>query len=1130
MKDLMNRIRRWTKSVFPAPRTPVRVTDWLGILASVLGYLLLVWFLQRSDVMQFLRPSAFVLSGLAIWVWWMHRNGFHGLPLSGGDRRLGGWLFWIAAVPLVIAALDLWVPQWPGFARWVIPLGLAGAAIAITTIRNLEYRVWVSWFSVTVFSLSALTVFCTRMLRAPEAVSWGILGGLGALLALISASIVLGRANSALAVRLCLLGLFVALLAEPRSVRSTDRLSVVFALDSSDSIGRTASERGAEFIAKVVNEKPDKDEAGLVTFAANAAVELPPRESFPLEGGSIILNSRISPDATNIEQSLSLAAAMLPEDTRGRIVLISDGAQTGSTGNLNDVIKNLKGRGISVDVLPITYSYDKEVWIERLDLPPRVQLNERYEASVVISALTPGKAKLKLTENGQLIADLPIEYQQGKTRIPLPMELKTPGYLEYQATIEPEKGEDNLVQNNRADGYLYIEGKGKVLLVTDPSGNDEEWKALRDSLRRAEREVEVSPALNVPRDALSLLPYDCIILCNVERFSFDESQLQAMHDAVFNEGTGLMMVGGNRSFGPGGYHKTVIEDALPVSMDITNKKVLPKGALAIILHTCEFAEGNTWAKRITKEAIKVLSARDEIGVIDYEGGEQWVIKLGEVGEYDKAATKINAAEPGDMPAFAPTMELGLKGLIESDAASKHMIIISDGDPAPPPGDLLKKFSTEQITVSTVSIFPHGGQEVAIMRSIADLTGGRYYFPDDPNKLPTIFFKEAKTIKRNLLFKGDVVVQQGFVSPVLRGIEAVPHLDGYVLTSLKENGLPEQILFTQPEGDQITDPILAVWRYGLGTTCAYTSDFSSFLGQNWVNWNQFDAFVKQLMVRISRVKQPGHLRMWAYSTGAEGVVMAEDFHPEEMFLDVAAQVSGPNDRREMVTLKQVAPRRYQATFPQWGAGRYQVTLLGKSNQREDRTTGGFIVSYSPEYLKFTSNWNTLRQIQEDTGGVMLDPDKSTNEITQEIFGRRQTKTTSQPVFDWFLIALCFLVPLDVGIRRIQLDWSAILKSLGLGKSAATTATMGTLLAKKQEVSSQLKGVRPSQTPASPPPSGSPPAAPAFLNKPGSAPERKAAPTAPRPASAPAPKQPVEDTSTTSRLLDLKRKRQDGDKKG
>ena len=1006
-------LKRWLRSVFPAPRVPLKWRGLLGVSLLIASYLIGIWLLQSYHVMQFMQPLAFVLTPLAFWVWWMHRNGYHGLSR--------------------------------------------------------------------------------------------------------------GRAIAALAVRLALLGLFLALLAEPRSVRSTDRLSVVFALDSSDSIGRTSSEKGAEYIAKVVGNKPDQDEAGLVTFASNAAVELPPREAFPLEGGSIILNSRISPDATNIEQSLSLAAAMLPEDTRGRIVLISDGAET--AGNLKLVIDDLVRRGIAVDVLPIEYSYDKEVWIERLELPQRVQLREKYDASVVVSSLQAGKGRLKLTENGQLIADVPITYQQGKNRYDLPMELKTPGYLEYQATIEPEEGQDHLVQNNRADGYLYIEGKGKVLIVTDPTGTEEEYKALLRALKNAEREVEVIPALNVPRDALSLLPYDCIILCNVERFSLDEAQMQAMHDAVFNEGTGFLMVGGARSFGPGGYHKTVVEDCLPVSMDVTNKKVLPKGALAIILHTCEFPEGNTWAKRITKEAIKVLSGRDEIGVIDYEGKEQWVVELNDVGDYEAMATKINAAEPGDMPAFAPTMELGLKALVKSDAASKHMIIISDGDPVPPPQQLLKSFVTEGISISTVSIFPHGGQEVSIMRSIAELTKGRYYFPDDPNKLPTIFFKEARTLKRNMVFKGDVTVQQGFVSPVMRGIESIPHLDGYVLTSLKETGLPEEILFTRPEGDgDINDPILAVWRYGLGTTAAYTADFASFLGKNWVNWEKFEPFIKQLMIRISRVRQPGHLRMWSYSTGAEGVVMAEDFHPEEMFLEVAAQVSGPNDRREMITLKQVAPRRYQAQFPQWGAGRYQVTLLGKAGQREDRTTGGFIVSYSPEYLKFTSNWNILRQIQEQTGGQMLTDTGNAEKDSEQIFNRRQTKTTSQPVFDWFLIAMCFLIPLDVGIRRIQLDWKMIWNSLGFGKSQATTATMGTLLAKKQEVSSQLKGQRTEVKPKS---SGTA-APPIFMNKPEATPDRTSAP-APKPSPQSSPKKPVEDTSTTSRLLDLKRKRQqDGEK--
>src|SRR6185369_6869535 len=106
---------------------------------------------------------------------------------------------------------------------------------------------------------------------------------------------------------------------------------------------------------------------------------------------------------------------------------------------------------------------------------------------------------------------------------------------------------------------------------------------------------------------------------------------------------------------------------------------------AIILHTCEFAEGNTWAKRITKQAIKVLGGQDEVGVLGYGSmGEFWIFELTPAKDYEKMVPKINAAEIGDMPSFSTTMRLGLNGLKKSDAATKHMIIISDGDPYPAP--------------------------------------------------------------------------------------------------------------------------------------------------------------------------------------------------------------------------------------------------------------------------------------------------------------------------------------------------------------------------------------------------------------------------------------------------------------
>ncbi|MBX3444610.1 MAG: VWA domain-containing protein [Planctomyces sp.] len=928
-----------------------------------------------------------------------------------------------------------------------------------------------------------------------------------------------GRAVWALLVRLSILGIFVALIAEPRAVRTKDTLAVVYAMDVSESIGPNAREGAAQFIARAITERPQGDSVGLVTFGKNAAVEVPARPSFYLEAGQIVFNAKIAPDETNLEQALTLAAALLPEDQRSRIVLVSDGSET--TGNLKPVLEDLRTRGIAVDVLPITYSYEKEVWVERLELPQSVKLGESYEASVIISSLKPGQGRLQLHENGVPLGDpLPIEFQAGKNRYDLPLYLRQAGYYEYKATVIVDEGEDELAANNTAVSYIFVEGEGKVLLVTDPIGRDADWQTLRQAIVEGERAVDVVDAYTFPRDPLAMMPYDCVIFCNVPNDAFDAQQLQALHDSIYNQGVGFLMVGGQNSFGPGGYHRTLVEQVLPVDMDISKKKILPKGALAIILHTCEFPEGNTWAKRITKQAIKVLGAQDEVGVLAFEGGRDgWVFKLSPAGDYETLATKVNSAEPGDMPAFSPAMSLGLNGLKASDAAAKHMIIISDGDPQPPPPALIQDFIANQVTFSMVAIFPHGGQEITLMRTLAETTGGRYYFPDDPNQLPSIFIKEAKTLKRTMIQNKTIDVHAGHPSPVLEGIDAAPQLGGYVLSTLKESPLVENVLYTVPadaeEGDM--DPVLALWRYGLGTTAAFTSDLSPGWGKQWVSWEKYQAFVKQLMIRISRVRKEGHLRMWSYMSGSEGVIMVEDFHPDEMFLDTVASVTGPGDQQKSITLRQVGPRRYQATFPTWGTGLYQINALGRSgNDREDRINGGFIVSYSPEYLRFTSNREVLSEIISTTKGTELTPAAS----AEELYGRREPKRSSQPVFDWLIVLLCCLIPMDVGIRRVQLDWTVIKGWLGLGRRHESTATMGSLLKRKQAVGEHLKSrsEKPqtaAQRPASQPPTIPPPG--------GAAGGQRTAPAKPSPgASKPSADAPP---STTSRLLDLKRKRQE-----
>ncbi len=935
--------------------------------------------------------------------------------------------------------------------------------------------------------------------------------------------------------RLVICGLLIIVLAEPRAVRTSDVVSVVYSVDVSDSVNE-AKNSAFDFVAETAARKPFADQAGLVVFGRTAAVEYPPRETFPFEK---FINSRVSQDATNLEQSLALSAAMLPEENNGRIVLISDGTET--VGQLKDVVDDLQARGVEVSVVPIEYDYQHEVLLERLDLPRFVRLGETYEASIVLSSLAKGTGSLVLTQGETILERRDVSFEPGKSRYAIPIKVDAPGYYEYSARIEVPSQFDNRPENNQVRNYLYIDGPGKVLVVTDPQGNPAEWTYFEKALRQGDREVELLSALEFPVDPLSLMPYDAVIFADVAADSLTSVQMQALHDAIRNLGTGFLMVGGPNSFGPGGYQGSVIEDALPISMEISNKKILPKGALAIILHTCEFPQGNSWAKRITKKAIQVLSSEDLVGALAYGMmGEEWIFEMTPASQYSDLVPKINAAAIGDMPDFASTMEMGLKGLIETDAASRHMIIISDGDAQPPSDVLLKKFIDNQVSVSTVAIFPHDGN-TRTLESIAAVTQGRFYFPADPNQLPSIFIKEAKTLRRSQIQNRDFVPELQNVDPMIRDIGVPPQLHGYVLTSPKEDARATVILGAPAAAGDTTvtdgesDPILAVWRYGLGVTAAFTSDLTSRWGNDWLQWDQFQQLVNQMLTRIGRVRREQFLRVYTYTNANEGVVVVEDFHPEESLLDINVSVSGPNSFQHSQQVRQIAPRRYQASMPLKGEGRYQVQISAVGSDRKETAYAGFIVSYSPEYLRFRANPIVLRDIASRTSGKELDADLDPEEVAKEIYGDRQPKRSSRPVFDWFLMALACMLPLDVALRRVQIDLSG-LKAFFKRDKRESTATLGQLLQKAGEVRSSLSGqkdgtVRPPAVSSGERPMQSRPVPrrPADATA-GSAETKPSAQATPSPK--PAENVPADDGSTTSRLLALKRKRDqegDGDQK-
>ena len=208
-------------------------------------------------------------------------------------------------------------------------------------------------------------------------------------------------------------------------------------------------------------------------------------------------------------------------------------------------------------------------------------------------------------------------------------------------------------------------------------------------------------------------------------------------------------------------------------MDVKQRRIIPSGALALILHSCEIPQGNYWAQEIAIAALDAISRNDFIGALRYSsGGESWLFPMEKAGNKLKqknAIRNLAFGGMGDMPSFATTMQMALDSLNGTPANIKHMVILSDGDPARPAQSLIDDIVDSKISISTVCINPHGQADVNTMFQLAKVGKGNFYHVKNNRNLPRIFTKEAMTVRRNLILEEPFTPQVTYISEILQGI-------------------------------------------------------------------------------------------------------------------------------------------------------------------------------------------------------------------------------------------------------------------------------------------------------------------------------------------------------------------------
>ena len=878
----------------------------------------------------------------------------------------------------------------------------------------------------------------------------------------------LGRVRRwiALALRTIVYTLLVLALAEVQFVRTSDKVTVLYLLDQSLSIPETQRREMIRYVNESIRRQRDKDRedrAGVIVFGREASVEIPPiDEHLPVE---MKIESLLDPEYTDLAGAMKTALALFPHDSSKRVVLLSDGNE--NLGDARQQAQALIDAGVSIDVVPIRRAALGEVSIDKLAVSTDVRRGQPFDLRVVLNNMAqpkPGqdgqvKGKLKLTRRvGNVEETLPLEndgaiaLRPGKSVISLREEIDQPDFYTYEAQFIPDDpARDAMPQNNRATTFTHVRGRGHVLLIEDWA-NKGEFAHLIERLRNENLEVTLQASDELFTGLSELQRYDTVIMANVPRSSstddsnevtnFSDEQISMLVRNTQQMGSGLVMIGGPNSFGAGGWTNTELEKAMPVDFQVKSAKVAPVGALALLMHASEMAQGNHWQKVVGREAIKALGDQDYCGLLHWNGNDQWLwgrprgmIKVGPNRKLMLA--NLDRMVPGDMPQFDPAMVLALNEFKKlNDAAIKHMIIISDGDPAPPDYiGTIPALKALGVKISTVAIGTHGPPGSTPMQQIATATGGKYYVVNNPKALPRIYQQEDRRVARPLIFydKAGFKPYLKFPHEMLKGLGAdIPPITGFVLTTIKDSPLVEVSLVSPKPSGEENATVLASWTYGLGRAVALTTDAGHGWATAWKSSPSYDKLFGQIVRWSMRpVNDSGKFTVATDVEDGRGriIITALDKDDEFLnFLDMSGSVVGPGMKPVDMQIRQTAPGRYVGEFAADDAGSYFLMINPGPGQAPIRT--GINVAYSDEFRDRESNIGLLETIAAlkpaggEPGHVIEDP-SGRGDLERLLavspFRRDLPRSTaSQDIWHLLLLAAALLFFYDVFNRRVQIN--------------------------------------------------------------------------------------------------------------
>ncbi len=785
-----------------------------------------------------------------------------------------------------------------------------------------------------------------------------------------------------------------------------NRTATIFLVDLSNS-NKAHLEEAEAYLRDTISQMPSGNSYGIVTFGSNTLVE----QFVTGEKQYTGLMTIPEKSATNFEEAISKAISMIPENSKGRLVLLTDGKET--KGDIHRMAQAVTASRVEMCALLYESEQLQDAYIDNVTLPAYLHPGDEYSIKVLVESNYDTDAVITIFNGSKQVAANQVHLNKGSNHFVFREQVS--GELEGNAMeslrIQVNAAEDGCEENNSYNAFAVVEAPPKVLVITD---RNTDITAFSKVLEAAGSDYTVLSALNAPDNIQDMLTYKSIILVDTYIDELPSGFLTNLESYVKDYGCGFVCCGGEDSFALGGYRDTVIETILPVDMELRGMNEAPTMAMVMVIDHSGSMMGDMSGQggsnldvaiKATNVAVDNLRDKDYVGVLTFDDGYDWQVQLTKAEERESIKTEVKKIEAGGGTTIKPALQEAFRAISESDASVKHVILLTDGmGETTNYTDVIKNYNEGGITLSTVAV--GRDSDTKLLENLAEECGGRYYYSDLSSDIPKIFAREV-------FLGGDSFIQNGdFALSVRSGHELTkelfaegwPYVYGYVAASPKT---ASSSIITSAGKE---DPILTVWQYGLGRTVAWNTDVTGEWSGGFSGKEDYAQLWKRIVDYSAGNAHMGedNVNVVTLSEHMEITYEAKDYGTDT---EIMATVINPEGQSSEVKLYATAPGKYKAELPtdQNGMYHFNIRRLEKGEIAGYMTTAA-AVQFSDEY-KYDVDTSAFISFMEKQGELINESDYLWTRITKHTGGKK-------PLANILIATAIVLFLLDVAMRRFQ----------------------------------------------------------------------------------------------------------------